>query len=56
MKIVSCSVKATQLHQALGYRADKFINIPNGYALEKLKQMRRRVMQYVKSWRLLAMP
>ena len=37
MKIVSCSVKATQLHQALGYRADKFINIPNGYALEKLK-------------------
>ena len=22
---------------ALGYRADKFINIPNGYALEKLK-------------------
>jgi glycosyltransferase involved in cell wall biosynthesis len=36
-KIVSCSVKATQLHRALGYRADKFINIPNGYALEKLK-------------------
>jgi glycosyltransferase involved in cell wall biosynthesis len=36
-KIVSCSVKATQLHQALGYRSDKFINIPNGYALEMLK-------------------
>lgn len=36
-KIVSCSVKATQLHQSLGYRADKFINIPNGYALERLK-------------------
>jgi Glycosyltransferase Family 4 len=36
-KIVSCSVKATQLHRALGYRANKFINIPNGYALGKLK-------------------
>ena len=36
-KIVSCSIKATQLHQALGYCADKFINIPNGYALEQLK-------------------
>jgi len=47
-KIVSCSVKATQLHQALGYRADKFINIPNGYALDKLKpdsQSRRSVRE-----------
>lgn len=36
-KIVSCSVKATQLHQALGYQSDKFIDIPNGYALDKIK-------------------
>jgi glycosyltransferase involved in cell wall biosynthesis len=36
-KIVSCSVEATRLHQALGYRADKFVDIPNGYALDALK-------------------
>ena len=36
-KIVSCSIKATRLHQALGYCPNKFINIPNGYALDKLK-------------------
>lgn len=36
-KIVSCSVRATQLHQSLGYRSDKFVNIPNGYELEMLK-------------------
>lgn len=36
-KIVSCSIEATRLHQALGYRADKFADIPNGYALDALK-------------------
>ena len=36
-KIVSCSVKAAELHQAQGYRPAKFITIPNGYALEHLK-------------------
>lgn len=36
-KIVSCSVKATQMHQELGYRPQKFINIPNGYSLEKFR-------------------
>lgn len=47
-KIVSCSVRATQLHQALGYRPNKFIDIPNGYALDKLKpdsQSRRNVRE-----------
>lgn len=47
-KIISCSVKATQLHQTLGYCSDKFINIPNGYALENLKpgaQARRAVRE-----------
>ena len=36
-KIVSCSVKATQVHRELGYQSDKFIDIPNGYAMEKFK-------------------
>ena len=36
-KIVSCSVKAAELHQAQGYRQQKFVTIPNGYALEDLK-------------------
>jgi glycosyltransferase involved in cell wall biosynthesis len=29
--IISCSARAASLHQALGYRADKFAVIPNGY-------------------------
>jgi glycosyltransferase involved in cell wall biosynthesis len=37
VKIISCSVKATLLHQSLGYRSEKFITIPNGYSLERLK-------------------
>lgn len=36
-KIVSCSAEATRLHQAAGYRADKFIQIPNGYSMERFK-------------------
>lgn len=36
-KIVSCSVQATRVHQAMGYRADKFIQIPNGYNLQRLQ-------------------
>jgi glycosyltransferase involved in cell wall biosynthesis len=36
-KIVSCSVKAAQVHRDLGYQSDKFIVIPNGYAMEKFK-------------------
>lgn len=35
--IISCSVRATQVHQKLGYQSDKFIDIPNGYAMEKFK-------------------
>jgi len=33
-KIVSCSAHATLVHQAIGYRADKFVQIPNGYNME----------------------
>lgn len=36
-KIVSCSAQATLLHQAAGYRKDKFIHIPNGYSMERFK-------------------
>ena len=36
-RIISCSEKATHVHQAIGYRADKFIHIPNGYSMERLK-------------------
>ncbi|CAN7356677.1 glycosyltransferase [Variovorax paradoxus] len=36
-KIVSCSAQATLLHQAAGYRKDKFINIPNGYSMMRFK-------------------
>jgi glycosyltransferase involved in cell wall biosynthesis len=34
-RIVTCSVKAEEVHRALGYRADKFVNIPNGYPLDR---------------------
>ena len=36
-KIVSCSEHATRVHQAAGYKADKFIQIPNGYNMESFK-------------------
>ena len=36
-KIVSCSAHATRVHQAAGYKADKFIHIPNGYNMESFK-------------------
>lgn len=36
-KIISCSIKAAEVHQAIGYRKDKFAVIPNGYDLNKLK-------------------
>lgn len=36
-KIVSCSAQAARVHQAVGYRADKFIHIPNGYNLQRLQ-------------------
>lgn len=36
-KIVSCSEQATRVHQARGYRTDKFIQIPNGYNLQHLQ-------------------
>jgi len=36
-KIVSCSAQATRLHQAIGYRSDKFVNIANGYNLKHLQ-------------------
>ena len=36
-KIVSCSAQASRVHQAVGYRADKFIHIPNGYNLQRLQ-------------------
>lgn len=34
VRIVSCSQAATALHQRVGYCADKFITIPNGYAID----------------------
>ena len=36
-KIVSCSAQATRVHQAVGYQADKFVQIPNGYNMERLQ-------------------
>jgi glycosyltransferase involved in cell wall biosynthesis len=36
-KIVSCSAQATRVHQAVGYRADKFVQIPNGYNMQRLQ-------------------
>lgn len=36
-KIVSCSEQATRVHQAVGYCANKFIQIPNGYNLAHLR-------------------
>lgn len=36
-RIISCSLKATAVHQALGYRADRFVTIPNGYQTALLR-------------------
>lgn len=36
-KIICCGIQATLEHQALGYAADKFIKIPNGYSMEKFQ-------------------
>jgi len=38
-RIVSCSVHAARVHQALGYEAGKFAIIPNGYPLDQLLPM-----------------
>jgi glycosyltransferase involved in cell wall biosynthesis len=34
-RIISCSEAAARIHQELGYRADRFVIIPNGYPTEK---------------------
>jgi glycosyltransferase involved in cell wall biosynthesis len=36
-KIVSCSVMSSKLHQDIGYCLNKFVVIPNGYPLDKLR-------------------
>lgn len=36
-QIVSCSERATEVHQAVGYKAHKFFQIPNGYNLAHLQ-------------------
>ena len=36
-KIISCSIKATKLHKTIGYSPEKFVQIPNGYNLNKFK-------------------
>lgn len=36
-RIVSCSLRAQQVHVTLGYPSDKFHYVPNGYDLEVLK-------------------
>jgi glycosyltransferase involved in cell wall biosynthesis len=36
-KIITCSEQAMRLHQAAGYQADKFVQIPNGYSMERLR-------------------
>jgi len=36
-KIVSCSVMSSKLHQEIGYCLSKFVIIPNGYPLDKLR-------------------
>jgi glycosyltransferase involved in cell wall biosynthesis len=38
-RIVSCSVYAARVHQALGYEASKFAIIPNGYPLDRFLPM-----------------
>jgi len=37
VRIVCCAQKARQMHEDLGYRADKMRVIPNGFDLEKFK-------------------
>lgn len=34
-RIVSCSHVGRQVHEALGYDADKFVDIPNGFELDR---------------------
>lgn len=36
-KIVTCSENAMRLHKIAGYEANKFVQIPNGYSMERLK-------------------
>lgn len=36
-RIISCSVHALQLHKSVGYCAEKFVHIPNGYDLKSFK-------------------
>lgn len=40
-RIISCSVSAAEVHKKIGYQSNKFVIIPNGYAMEKFKPDRR---------------
>ncbi|UST54344.1 glycosyltransferase [Comamonadaceae bacterium OTU4NAUVB1] len=35
-KIITCSEEAMRLHRAAGYQAEKFVQIPNGYSMDRL--------------------
>ena len=36
-RIISCSVSAAEVHKKAGYQSNKFVIIPNGYAMDQFK-------------------
>lgn len=43
-KIISCSKNSIKIHQSISYAKDKFIAIPNGYNLEKIKPLNEQIV------------
>lgn len=49
-KVISCSIKAAEVHKAIGYSKEKFVVIPNGYDLRKLKYSESSRSIYREKW------
>lgn len=50
IRIISCSQQAASVHQALGYPADKFAIVPNGYDLSQFKPTTESRMALRREW------
>ncbi|MET1253598.1 glycosyltransferase [Aliikangiella maris] len=51
-RIISCSIKAAEVHKNIGYKASIFEVIPNGYDLNKIKHTRKGRYGYRSNWRI----
>lgn len=51
-RIICCSEQAAKLHQSIGYHADKFVVIPNGYDIAQFSPSKDRGTKLREEWRI----